>query len=149
MTHHVHATIASLLQRSDDDLAGFFEMSGSEVRKQLEERAAKGELLIGSKGCKGFDPIKGCPGHEHKKVIMEPGKIYYISFGGTEIVGRYKGDDVCNYFFYDYLHQWAGRENYHHGKGTYTVKHGIEEIREATQTEKQALLRKSIEYNTI
>lgn len=43
-------------------------------------------------------------------IEMKPGKIYYLSYGGTEVVGRYKGDDACNYFFYDYLHQWAGYE---------------------------------------
>jgi len=80
---------------------------------------------------------------------MKPGKIYFLSYGGTEVVGRYKRDDTCNYFFYDYLHQWAGFENFHHGDSLYCVKSGISEIREATQTEKQALLRKSIEHNSI
>lgn len=79
---------------------------------------------------------------------MQPGKIYFLSFAGTEVVGRYKGEDVCNYFFHDYLHQWAGHETFH-GQAAYTVKHGITEMREATQTEKQALLRHSIANNTI
>lgn len=82
-------------------------------------------------------------------IEMQPGKIYYLSYGGTEIVGRYKGDDVCNYFFYDYLHQWAGFETFRHGDSLYCVKSGLVEIREATQTEKQALIRKSIECNSI
>lgn len=83
------------------------------------------------------------------KLEMQPGKIYYLSYGGTEIVGRYKGEDTCNYLFYDYLHQWAGYENFQYGDCLCCVKHGIEEIREATQTEKQSLLRRSIEHNTI
>jgi len=84
------------------------------------------------------------------KFQMEVGKIYFIRFGGSEIVGRYKGDDdFCHHLFYDYLHQWAGFETYRHGPGAYTVRSGIDEIREATQTEKQALLRHSIEHNTI
>lgn len=84
------------------------------------------------------------------KFKMEVGKIYFIRFGGSEIVGRYKGDDnFCHHLFYDYLHQWAGFESYRHGPGAYTVRSGIDEIREATQTEKQALLRHSIEHNTI
>lgn len=42
-THHVHATIAYLLKRSDDDLAVILEMDGAVARKQLEERAARGD----------------------------------------------------------------------------------------------------------
>jgi hypothetical protein len=79
---------------------------------------------------------------------MEVGKIYFVDFGGTQILGRYKGDDVCNYFFYDYLHYWAGHESYRSNK-PYTVKHGIELIREASAAEKHTLLKFSIEHNTI
>ena len=82
------------------------------------------------------------------KIEMQPGKIYFISFGGTEVVGRFKSEDTCHYYFYDYLHQWAGHETFH-GNAAYTVRHGITELREATQTEKQALLRQSIKHNTI
>jgi hypothetical protein len=148
-TYHVQATIEHLLKLSDEELSVMFNMDGEEARTELKERAAAGEILIGSDNCIGFDPVKGCPGHKNNKVKMEVGKIYYLSFGGTEIVGRYKGDEVCHHLFYDYLHQWAGYETYRYGDKLYTVKHGIEEIREATQTEKQALLRKSIEFNTI
>jgi hypothetical protein len=82
------------------------------------------------------------------KVKMEPGKIYFISYGGTEIVGRYKGEDgVTMHLFYDHLHQWNGYENFY--REGYCVHTGIVEIREATQTEKQALLRHSIANNTI
>lgn len=79
---------------------------------------------------------------------MDQGKIYYISFGGTEIVGRYKKSDTCNYFFEAYLHYWAGHESFMKNN-PYCVKHGIEEIRRATQTEKMALLRFEIEHQTI
>lgn len=82
-------------------------------------------------------------------IEMKPGKIYYVSYGGTEIVGRYKGQEVCNYLWYDYLHQWAGFESFRYGDNLYSVTSGVEEIREATQTEKQALLRYSIQHNTI
>jgi hypothetical protein len=149
MTHHVHATIEHLLKLSDEELGKMFDMNGAEARKQLEERAAKGELLIGSEHCVGFDPVKGCPGHEEKKIKMQPGKIYYVNYGGMEIVGRYKDTDVCNHLWYDYLKNWSGFESYYYNNNLYTVKHGITEIREATMTEKQALLRKSLEYNTI
>jgi len=39
-----------------------------DIRHELEERKEKGELLIGSEGCEGFDPLTGCPGHEVKEV---------------------------------------------------------------------------------
>lgn len=78
---------------------------------------------------------------------MEQGKIYYISFGSTEIIGRYKGSDTCNHLFNAYLHYWAGHENFH--KDSYTVKHGIETIRRATAAEKHLLLRFEIAESTI
>lgn len=66
-THHVHTSIASLLNRTDDELSSMFNMDGQEARKELLERQANGELLVGSENCEGFDPIKGCPGHEENK----------------------------------------------------------------------------------
>lgn len=78
---------------------------------------------------------------------MVQGKIYYISFGGTELIGRYRRSDTCNRWFEAYLHYWAGFEAFH--KGPYCVKSGIEEIRRATQAEKMALLRFEIEHQTI
>jgi hypothetical protein len=85
----------------------------------------------------------------HSKIEMQAGKIYFLKYGGTEIVGRFKEEDVCNYYWYDYLHQWAGYETFRQCAGLHSVKHGVDEMREATQTEKQALLRKSIEHNSI
>lgn len=82
-----------------------------------------------------------------EKFKMNPGKIYFLKFGSTEVVGRYKSSDVTQHYFYDCLHQWSGFESFR--EDTYTVKHGIDEIREATQTEKQSLLRQSIANNTI
>lgn len=79
---------------------------------------------------------------------MEQGKIYYISFGGTQVIGRYIESDVCNHWFYCQLHYWAGHEIFHSGK-TYCVKHGIEEIRRASPAEKHALLKFEIEHETI
>mgnify|MGYP003453814658 FL=1 len=80
---------------------------------------------------------------------MEQGKIYFISFGSsTQLVVRYKGDDVCNHLFYDHLHYWNGSETFHKREGVnYCVKNGIEEIREATLPEKHALLKFELEYN--
>lgn len=83
-----------------------------------------------------------------EKIKMEEGKIYYLSYGGAELVGRFKCEDVCNYIFYAYIHYWAGREDFRQGE-PYCVKSGLQEIRRATQTEKMALLRFEIEHETI
>ena len=85
---------------------------------------------------------------EEKKIKMEQGKIYFISFGGTEVIGRYDKSDTCNHLFFAYLHYWAGFESFRQNK-PYCVKHGIEQIRRATQAEKMALLRFEIEHETI
>lgn len=77
---------------------------------------------------------------------MEPGKIYYLSFGGTEVVGRFKGEDTVHYYFYDCLHNWSGYETFR--IDTYTVKN-TDGMRIATDTEKQSLLRQSIANKTI
>lgn len=85
-----------------------------------------------------------------KKIIeMQQGKIYFISYGGTTLVGRYINSDACNHFFNEYLHNWAGYEDFRKGPNLYAVKSNIEEIREASDAEKQSLLRKAIEHNTI
>jgi hypothetical protein len=80
------------------------------------------------------------------KKEMEPGKIYFLRFSGVEIVGRFKNEDVVHYYFYDCLHNWSGYESFR--IDTYTVKN-VDEIREATDTEKQSLLRQSISNKTI
>ena len=85
------------------------------------------------------------------KIEMEQGKIYFISFGSsTQLVVRYKSDDVCNYIFYDHLHYWNSFETFHKREGVnYCVKNGIEEMREATLPEKHALIKFELEYNCI
>ena len=83
-------------------------------------------------------------------IQMEQGKIYFISFGSTQLVVRYKGDDACNYIFYDYLHYWNGFETFHKREEVnYCVKNGIEEIRVATLPEKHALIKFELEHNCI
>ena len=86
-----------------------------------------------------------------EKFIMEPGKIYFISFGSsTQLVIRYKGDDICNYTFYDHLHYWNSFETFHNREQVnYCVKGGIEEIRPATLPEKHALIKFELEFNCI
>lgn len=63
MIHHVYMEIETALDMSDRKLGKIFKGNGADIKKQLRERYAKGERLIGSVGCKGFDPITGCPGH--------------------------------------------------------------------------------------
>lgn len=63
---HVSCNIDYLLGYDDQYLSNIFEADGSEVRKELEERKANGELKIPSEGCEGFCPVNGCPGHEQK-----------------------------------------------------------------------------------
>ncbi len=38
-------------------------MDPAEIRADLKERLGRGEKLIPSEGCDGFDPVNGCPGH--------------------------------------------------------------------------------------
>ena len=85
------------------------------------------------------------------KIIMEVGKIYFISYGtSTQLVVRYKGEDACNYLFFDYLHYWNSFETFYKGEGrNYSVKSGIEEIRPATLPEKHALLKFELEHDCI
>jgi hypothetical protein len=85
------------------------------------------------------------------KIEMEVGKIYFISFGeSTQLIVRYKGDDACNYNFFDHLHYWNGSENFYGLEHrNYCVKHGIEEMRRASLPEKHALINKELEHDCI
>lgn len=67
MTRHVSMNIDTALSFDDDEIGEMFSGNGAEIRKELEERKANGELKIGAEGCEGFCPVKGCPGHEMKK----------------------------------------------------------------------------------
>jgi hypothetical protein len=61
---HLTANIDFMLSYSDRELANIYpNYHPKSIREELESRKANGELLIGSEGCEGFDPIKGCPGH--------------------------------------------------------------------------------------
>jgi len=83
-----------------------------------------------------------------EKLQMEVGKIYFISYGGnTQLVIRYKGLDVTQYFYFDCLHYWNGYETFQ--KEGYCVHSGVEEIRPATKPEKFNLIRFEIEHETI
>ena len=82
---------------------------------------------------------------------LQQGKIFFMSFGSqTQLLVRFKGDDGVRYTFYDHLHYWNGCEKFHYNSQVnYCVKHGIEEIREATLPEKHALIRFELEHNCI
>ena len=66
--HCIHMSIDRALSMSDAQLQDMFGGFAPDIRHELGERKEKGELLIGSEGCEGFDPITGCPGHEVKEV---------------------------------------------------------------------------------
>jgi hypothetical protein len=71
MTHHLQTKIETLLAWTDSELQEVFGGFGPDIRKELEDRKEKGEVLIGSVDCDGFDPITGCPGHEVKEVTYD------------------------------------------------------------------------------
>jgi len=67
---HLTMNIDHVLSLSDkylEDIFASLDISGKEIRKGLEDDKKKGHKLIGSKGCDGFCPINGCPGHEVKE----------------------------------------------------------------------------------
>jgi len=66
--HCIHMRIDRALSMSDSQLQDLFGGFAPDIRHELEGRQEQGELLIGSEGCEGFDPITGCPGHEDKGV---------------------------------------------------------------------------------
>jgi hypothetical protein len=71
-THYVQDSIDGLLKLSDKMLSKMFNMDADEIRRDLREQKAKGHVYVGSDKCEGFDPVKGCPGHEdneHNKQI--------------------------------------------------------------------------------
>ncbi len=82
------------------------------------------------------------------KDCLIPGKIYYINYGGTEIVGRFLEQSTCNYVFSDYIHYWNGYETFKKNK-PYCILSGIIEVRKATASEKHNLVRFEIEHDCI
>ena len=80
-------------------------------------------------------------------VEMQEGKIYFMSFGGSELICRFKNSECTTHHFFSHLHYWNGYENYH--GGGYCVKSGIEQMREATQAEKHNLFRHELENKDV
>lgn len=66
MEYHMKANIEGLLRLSNQKLARLTGLHGKDVRKELKDRQKRGEKYIPCGECEGFDPIKGCPGHEEK-----------------------------------------------------------------------------------
>lgn len=83
-----------------------------------------------------------------ENIEFVPGAIYFISYGQTQIIGRYESSDECNYIFNDLCHYWNGYETFRKGTNP-CVKHGIEEIRRANLPEKHTLIRFQLEHKTI
>lgn len=84
-----------------------------------------------------------------KELKLEQGKIYYLDYGAnTQIVGRFKEQDSCAYYFYDLLHYWNGHETFRNKIDT-CVKSGIENIRRASKSEIHNLVNKEIEFGCI
>jgi len=79
---------------------------------------------------------------------LRQGKIYFISYGGVEILGRFDAKNTTDLAFYDYLHYWNGYEKFYKNART-IVRSGIIEIRPATVPEKMALIRFEIENDCI
>lgn len=65
-TRHLTINIAYLLNCSDKELELYFEGRANDIRRDLENRKAKGHLKVGSQNCEGFCPVNGCPGHPVK-----------------------------------------------------------------------------------
>lgn len=84
-----------------------------------------------------------------EKIEMKVGKIYFLDYGGnTQIVGRFLEDTTTQYIFFDLLHYWNGFETFKKNK-PYCVHSGIENMREASKSEKMNLVRFELEHNCI
>lgn len=79
-----------------------------------------------------------------------PSKIYHFEYSsGVRILGRVKGVDSVNIYFYDYLYYLADGESFDAGDFLYAEREDMIKIRGATQGEKQRLLAFSIINETI
>lgn len=84
-----------------------------------------------------------------KEEDLEQGKIYSFEYGSnTQLIGRYRDSDSCNYFFYDLLHYWNGYEIFRQNN-QYCVKSGVENIRRASKCEIYNLFKYEIENDCI
>ncbi len=109
---------------------------------QLEEALAK------SFNCGVEWQVCQTPGRV-ANIEMIPGKYYFISFGDqTQLVVRFRENQVTTYNFYDCLHYWNRHESYRNNNA-YCVHSGIIELRPATLPEKNALINKEIEHGDI
>lgn len=63
---HMKASIEGLLNQTNVKLGRLTGMNGKAARQELQRRAALGHKYIPCGDCEGFDPMKGCPGHEEK-----------------------------------------------------------------------------------
>jgi hypothetical protein len=81
---------------------------------------------------------------------LEPGRIYFIAYGAnTNLVVRYKKQDITQLYFFSELHYWNGSERFNGTGNAYSCRSGITEIREATKPEKHNLFRHETDSNTL
>lgn len=79
-----------------------------------------------------------------------PNKIYSVTWGSTQIVGRYKAvhcDATCQHTFYDCLHYWNSHESFYSNQTLYL--NNADDIREASLDEKIKLVHYEIDNNLI
>lgn len=79
-----------------------------------------------------------------EKITLEHNRVYFIDYGGTQIVGRFKDQETCQYNFYSLLHYWNGYETFRYNK-QYCVTSGITNIRRASKSEIHTLIKNEIE----
>lgn len=63
--------IETALQLSNNELKAMFDDDPEVLRSGFKKDLENGDLFIGSENCKGFDPAKGCPGHEMCQVCKK------------------------------------------------------------------------------
>lgn len=94
-THHVSASIDSLLELSNEELEKMFEGTGEGLRNQFEGLKKMGHKRIPSVGCEGFDHVMGCPGHEELSISQNASAEEFLKLEGwsEDISGmfRYNG----------------------------------------------------------
>jgi len=78
---------------------------------------------------------------------MQTGNMYRITFPGTELICRYKESCTTEHRFFSHLHYWNGFEKYL--SGGYCVQAGIENIRDASGSEKHNLFRFEVEAGDV
>ena len=83
---------------------------------------------------------------ETKEMVV--GKIYFIDYGQTQIIGRFLKNTTTEFVFFDLLHYWNGYESFRYGNQR-CIHSGIESMRDASHFEKMNLVRFELRYECI